>query len=54
MTEQQLEKIITLVERENANMTKRKAKLQLQKIGVLDKKGEVTEPYKGVFVKNKA
>ena len=55
MTKQvDVEKLKKYVEYEERTMTKEKALKSLQAIGILDKNGDVTEPYKGVFVKVEA
>jgi hypothetical protein len=52
MNEAQMRKIAQEMERRKQNRTKEEALKNLQKIGVLDKNGNVTPPYKGVFVKS--
>ena len=51
MSKTDMEKIVKEFERQKNDPSPANAKKRLQAAGILDKKGNVAEPYKGVFVK---
>jgi hypothetical protein len=51
MTKVNMDKVVKEFERQKNDPSEANAKKRLQSAGILDKKGNVTEPYKGVFVK---